>query len=111
MASTSFSLTGRQNPSVNAPPPVVEQITEPVAVEQLAELVEQITEPVVEQITEPVAVEQLAELVEQITEPAQATWDANWSRTKLFEVATLLKLKVSVTSSKNDIIAALKAAS
>jgi len=87
MASTSFSLTGRQNPSVNAPPPVVEQITEPVAVEQLAEL------------------------VEQITEPAQATWDANWSRTKLFEVATLLKLKVSVTSSKNDIIAALKAAS
>jgi len=86
MASTSFSLTGRQNPSVNVPPPVVEQ---------LAELVEQITEPV----------------VEQITEPAQATWDANWSRTKLFEVATLLKLKVSVTSSKNDIIAALKAAS
>jgi len=95
MASTSFSLTGRQNPSVNVPPPVVEQLAEPVAVEQLAELVEQITEPV----------------VEQITEPAQATWDANWSRTKLFEVATLLKLKVSVTSSKNDIIAALKAAS
>lgn len=95
MASTSFSLTGRQNPSVNAPAPVVEQITEPVAVEQLAELVEQITEPV----------------VEQITEPAQATWDASWSRTKLFEAATLLKLKVSVTSSKNDIIAALKAAS
>jgi len=107
MASTSFSLTGRQNPSVNVPAPVVEQITEPVAVEQLAEqlaeLVEQITEPVVEQITEPI--------VEQITEPAQATWDASWSRTKLFEAATLLKLKVSVTSSKNDIIAALKAAS
>jgi hypothetical protein len=88
MASTSFSLTGRQNPSVNAPAPVVEQLAEPVAVEQLAEPV-----------------------VEQITEPAQATWDASWSRTKLFEVATLLKLKVSVTSSKNDIIAALKAAS
>jgi len=87
MASTSFSLTGRQNPSVNAPAPVVEQLAEPVAVEQLAEL------------------------VEQIAEPAQATWDASWSRTKLFEVATLLKLKVSVTSSKNDIIAALKAAS
>ena len=97
MASTSFSLTGRQNPSVNAPAPVVEQLAEPVAVEQLAE---------------PVAVEQLAEpVVEQITEPAQATWDASWTRTKLFEVATLLKLKVSVTSSKNDIIAALKAAS
>jgi len=103
MASTSFSLTGRQNPSVNAPAPVVEQITEPVAVEQLAELAKQITEPVVEQITEPV--------VEQITEPAQSTWDASWSRTKLFEAATLLNLKVSVTSSKNDIIAALKAAS
>jgi hypothetical protein len=98
MASTSFSLTGRQNPSVNAPAPVVEQITEPVAVEQLAELAE-----LVEQLAEPV--------VELITEPAQATWDASWSRTKLFEVATLLKLKVSVTSSKNDIIAALKAAS
>jgi hypothetical protein len=103
VASTSFSLTGRQHPSVNAPAPVVEQlaepiveqITEPVVVEQLAELVEQIAEPV----------------VEQLTEPAQATWDASWSRTKLFEVATLLKLKVSVTSSKNDIIAALKAAS
>ena len=97
MASTSFSLTGRQNPSVNVPAPIVEQITEPVVVEQLAE---------------PVIVEQLAEpVVEQITEPAQATWDANWSRAKLFEAATLLKLKVSVTSSKNDIIAALKAAS
>jgi hypothetical protein len=105
MASTSFSLTGRQNPSVNAPAPVVEQITEPVAVEQITEpvAVEQLAEPVVEQLAEPV--------VEQLAEPAQATWDASWSRTKLFEVATLLKLKVSVTSSKNDIIAALKAAS
>jgi len=99
MASTSFSLTGRQNPSVNAPAPVVEQITEPVTVEQLAEQLAEL----VEQIAEPI--------VEQITEPAQATWDASWSRTKLFEAATLLKLKVSVTSSKNDIIAALKAAS
>jgi len=108
MASTSFSLTGRQNPSVNAPAPVVEQLAETVAVEQLAEPV------AVEQLAEQLAelVEQIAEpVVEQLTEPAQATWDASWSRTKLFEVATLLKLKVSVTSSKNDIIAALKAAS
>ena len=110
MASTSFSLAGRQHPSV------AENIVNSTkAVEQEPVLaVEQITEP--DPVIEPepvLAVEQIAEpepdsVIE--SEPVLATWNANWSRTKLFEAASLLNLKVSVTSSKNDIIAALKAA-
>ena len=90
MASTSFSLTGRQHPSV-----AENVVNSTKAVEP---------EPVlaVEQIVEPVlAVE---------PEPVLDAWNANWSRAKLFEAATLLNIKVSATSSKNDIIAALKAA-
>ena len=80
MASTSFSLTGRQHPSV-----AENVVNSTKAVEP---------EPVL-------AVE---------PEPVLDAWNANWSRAKLFEAATLLNIKVSATSSKNDIIAALKAA-
>lgn len=92
MASTSFSLAGRQHPSVAENIVNSTKAVEPEPV--LA--VEQIAKPEPDPVIEP--------------EPVLATWNANWSRTKLFEAASLLNLKVSVTSSKNDIIAALKAA-
>ena len=90
MASTSFSLTGRQHPSVAENVVNSTKAVEPEPV--LA--VEQIVEPAI--VVEP--------------EPVLDAWNANWSRAKLFEAATLLNIKVSATSSKNDIIAALKAA-
>ena len=90
MASTSFSLAGRQHPSVAENVVNSTKAVEPEPV--LA--VEQIVEPAL--VVEP--------------EPVLDAWNANWSRAKLFEAATLLNLKVSATSSKNDIIAALKAA-
>ena len=90
MASTSFSLTGRQHPSVAENVVNSTKAVEPEPV--LA--VEQIVEPAL--VVEP--------------EPVLDAWNANWSRAKLFEAATLLNIKVSATSSKNDIIAALKAA-
>ena len=90
MASTSFSLAGRQHPSVAENVVNSTKAVEPETV--LA--VEQIVEPAL--VVEP--------------EPVLDAWNANRSRAKLFEAATLLNLKVSATSSKNDIIAALKAA-
>ena len=90
MASTSFSLTGRQHPSVAENVVNSTKAVEP----EPAIVVEQIVEPAI--VVEP--------------EPVLDAWNANWSRAKLFEAATLLNLKVSATSSKNDIIAALKAA-
>ena len=108
MASTSFSLTGRQHPSV-----AENVINSTKAVEpEPAIVVEQIVEPAIVVEPEPVlAVEQIVEPVLAVEpEPVLDAWNANWSRAKLFEAATLLNLKVSATSSKNDIIAALKAA-
>ena len=98
MASTSFSLTGRQHPSV-----AENVVNSTKAVEP---------EPVLAVEPEPVlAVEQIVEPVLAVEpEPVLDAWNANWSRAKLFEAATLLNIKVSATSSKNDIIAALKAA-
>ena len=108
MASTSFSLTGRQHPSVAENVVNSTKAVEPEPV--LA--VEQIVEPALVVEPEPVlAVEQIVEPVLAVEpEPVLDAWNANWSRAKLFEAATLLNLKVSATSTKNDIIAALKAA-
>jgi len=112
MASTSFSLAGRQHPSVAENIVNSTKAVEPEPVLAVEQIAKPEPDPVIE--PEPVlAVEQIAKpepdpVIEP--EPVLATWNANWSRTKLFEAASLLNLKVSVTSSKNDIIAALKAA-
>jgi hypothetical protein len=110
MASTSFSLAGRQHPSVAENIVNSTKVVEPEPVLAVEQIAEPEPDPVIKQ--EPVlAVEQITEPDPVIEpEPVLATWNANWSRTKLFEAASLLNLKVSVTSSKNDIIAALKAA-
>ena len=92
MASTSFSLTGRQHPSVAENVVNSTKAVEPEPV--LA--VEQIVEPALVVEPEPVlAVEQIVEPVLAVEpEPVLDAWNANWSRAKLFEAATLLNIQV-----------------
>jgi hypothetical protein len=107
MPASLYRLVGRQHPvdqpvAVDSSAPVVEAVEPVVAaqVEQAVEVVEGAVSVIENDIPaepEPVA-------------PVYPNWDATWTKTKLFGIATDLGLAVTIDSTKAEIIAALTAA-
>jgi hypothetical protein len=121
MPASLYRLVGRQHPvdqpvAVDSSAPVVEAV-EPVveAVEPVVEAVEPVATAQVEQAVE--VVEETVSVIEndiptepEPVAPVYPNWDATWTKTKLFGIATDLGLAVTIDSTKAEIIAALAAA-
>jgi hypothetical protein len=104
------------------PEPVLDQ---PEPTEMLASFAAQVEEPAVDVVEEAQEIPHVVETVDNETTTAESepevedvvvsapevpTWEPTWSKTQLLAVAIQLGLSVTSSSTKNEIIAALTAA-